>query len=434
MKEDNQVLLVSESSHDMQEIVASLKPKRLPLQSTYNAEAGKQVFERDKPAVLLLNLRTLESAESYCEGLSRDPILNQVIVLCTMQEAQQAAGLTTKGLINDYFIFKPINDPHYLGVCVQHALDRVEICKELSESQANLKAAEDVLKALRSKAEPKTEPTQSPEEPPQKTEEKPEQETTQTEKPLILIIGNDSEKLESLEKHLDNDFVVLRTTSRIKTVVELHNRLPDLILMELALSGIDGIDLAQQLKQNERYKQVPILLIFEGVHKQNMETALRSGVDDLIIKPIKPKELHDKIRAQLERYQKLKRRKSERYTVRWQLNYHRLRPNEVLTPSKGVQTFIVNISDGGAAILPVTEVLTEEICVFAIHAPGHDQPFLAIGELVWVKSVKETKIAGARWLFWKSAQEKELVMEAARSANPPSNFQFPQQGESPLRV
>ena len=148
-----------------------------------------------------------------------------------------------------------------------------------------------------------------------------------------------------------------------------------------------------------------------------METVLRSGVDDLIIKPIKPKELHDKIRAQLERYQKLKRRKSERYTVQWQLNYHRLRLNEILTPSKGVQTFIVNISDGGAAILPVTE----EICVFAIHAPGYDQPFLAIGELVWVKSVKETKTAGARWLFWKSAQEKELVMEAACSANPPQD-------------
>ena len=145
-----------------------------------------------------------------------------------------------------------------------------------------------------------------------------------------------------------------------------------------------------------------------------METVLRSGVDGLIIKPIKPKELHDKIRAQLERYQKLKRRKSERYTVQWQLNYHRLRPNEVLTSSKGVQTFI---SDGGAAILPVTE----EICVFAIHTPGHDKPFLAIGELVLVKSVKETKIAGARWLSWKSAQEKELVMEAARSADPPQD-------------
>lgn len=38
--------------------------------------------------------------------------------------------------------------------------------------------------------------------------------------------------------------MVLRTTSRIKTVVELHNKLPDLILMELVLSGIDGIDLA----------------------------------------------------------------------------------------------------------------------------------------------------------------------------------------------
>ena len=116
MKEDNQVLLVSESSHDMQEIVTFLKPKRFFLQSTYNAELGKQIFERDNSAVLLLNFRTLESAESYCEGLSRDPMLNRVIVLCTMQEAQQAAGFTTKGLIDDYFIFKPINDSHYLLV------------------------------------------------------------------------------------------------------------------------------------------------------------------------------------------------------------------------------------------------------------------------------------------------------------------------------
>jgi CheY-like chemotaxis protein len=63
----------------------------------------------------------------------------------------EAVRLVTEHQIDDYFIFKPIYDPQRLYLCVQHALERSAARKELSGTQINLKAAEDLLREILTK-------------------------------------------------------------------------------------------------------------------------------------------------------------------------------------------------------------------------------------------------------------------------------------------
>ena len=232
----------------------------------------------------------------------------------------------------------------------------------------------------------------------------------------ILIVEPDSETLDSLARYF-KEYEIQRATNRMVAIAELNRQLPDLILMNLDLleSEIDGGDLAQRLKDNKKYKQIPIILMSEDTDEGVIESLLqRSGADDFISTPVDAAHLLSKVQHQLDEYRKIKQRSAERHVVRWRTDYHPLRANEVLKP-QGHQVLTINISEGGHAFLPSATVNAGDICVFAVYVSGQHRPFLIIGKVAWVKPVKERHVAGVMWLFWESDDEKKLAVETASS-------------------
>ena len=153
MKEASRILLVSDESHNLDEVVSYLKSWGVSLKSPANLETGRRVFKENKPHLLLLSFRTLELAKSYYLSLLGDKelheiVLHQTILLCPPEEAKKAATLAIESQIDDYFIFDPISDPHRLRLCVHHALNRRVVRTELSESQANLKTVLDFIRKM----------------------------------------------------------------------------------------------------------------------------------------------------------------------------------------------------------------------------------------------------------------------------------------------
>lgn len=78
--------------------------------------------------------------------------------------------------------------------------------------------------------------------------------------------------------------------------VEIH--LPDLILLDVMMPGIDGYEVIRRLRQNHRFCHIPILLI-TAQRKFNQANDRETGADDFIRKPIDLDELLDKIRTLL---------------------------------------------------------------------------------------------------------------------------------------
>jgi len=77
--------------------------------------------------------------------------------------------------------------------------------------------------------------------------------------------------------------------------------LPDLVLLDWMLPGISGVELARRLKQDELYKDLPIILLTARGEEEDKVKGLEIGADDYMTKPFSPKELIARIKAVLRR-------------------------------------------------------------------------------------------------------------------------------------
>lgn len=80
-----------------------------------------------------------------------------------------------------------------------------------------------------------------------------------------------------------------------------RNQTPDLILLDLMLPGIDGLEVCRQIKADQTLRPVPIIMLTAKGEESDIVTGLELGADDYVTKPFSPKVLVARIRAVLRR-------------------------------------------------------------------------------------------------------------------------------------
>lgn len=114
----------------------------------------------------------------------------------------------------------------------------------------------------------------------------------------ILIADDDAGILEALSMILTDAGYVAKTTVSGEGLLELEE-LPDLILLDLWMSGTDGRDVCHLLKQQPRTRHIPIIII--SAHQRTRLIAAEIGADDYLQKPFEMSLLLHKIRLYLNR-------------------------------------------------------------------------------------------------------------------------------------
>lgn len=94
---------------------------------------------------------------------------------------------------------------------------------------------------------------------------------------------------------------VLRADDAEQARILIDAELPDLILLDWMLPGLSGLQMARQLRSDERTKEVPIIMLTAKGEETDKVEGLESGADDYITKPFSPKELMARIKAVLRR-------------------------------------------------------------------------------------------------------------------------------------
>jgi two-component system phosphate regulon response regulator PhoB len=94
---------------------------------------------------------------------------------------------------------------------------------------------------------------------------------------------------------------VLRAYDAEQADTLIRAELPDLILLDWMLPGISGLAFARRLRNEERTRQVPVIMLTAKGAEQDKLDGLEAGADDYITKPFSPKELMARIKAVLRR-------------------------------------------------------------------------------------------------------------------------------------
>jgi len=124
-------------------------------------------------------------------------------------------------------------------------------------------------------------------------------------KPKIYVIEDDEDINELLIYNLSKEnFEVKSFLNSLDALESLKHEKPDLILLDIMLPDIDGIEVCKRLRASEEFKDVPIIMLTAKSTEIDKVVGLELGADDYITKPFSFKELVARIRAILRRYQK----------------------------------------------------------------------------------------------------------------------------------
>jgi two-component system alkaline phosphatase synthesis response regulator PhoP len=119
----------------------------------------------------------------------------------------------------------------------------------------------------------------------------------------ILIIEDDDHIIELLKFNVQNNgYDVICAMDGNDGLSKAINELPDLILLDLMLPGIDGIDICNRLKNKDRTKDIPIIMLTAKGHETDKILGLEIGADDYITKPFSVRELMTRIKVVFRRY------------------------------------------------------------------------------------------------------------------------------------
>ena len=127
--------------------------------------------------------------------------------------------------------------------------------------------------------------------------------------PRILIIDDDADIVESMKIVLESEkFVIDVAATGKEGLKKAKLKKPDLIILDVMMeTGDKGFDVARELKKDEDYKGIPILMVTALKEKRGLDFKNEAGdevwlpVDDYCDKPLKPEVLIEKVKALLKK-------------------------------------------------------------------------------------------------------------------------------------
>jgi two-component system cell cycle response regulator DivK len=122
--------------------------------------------------------------------------------------------------------------------------------------------------------------------------------------PLILVVDDYEDAREMYAEYLRFcGFRVAEARNGNEALEQAFALMPDLILMDLSLPGMDGWEATRQLKADERTRQIPVVALTGHALAGASEGARRAGCDSFVTKPCLPDDLVVEVRRMLEQSQ-----------------------------------------------------------------------------------------------------------------------------------
>jgi CheY-like chemotaxis protein len=123
---------------------------------------------------------------------------------------------------------------------------------------------------------------------------------SRTEQPLVLVVDDFRDGREMYAEYLSQDgFAVAEAADGEEAVAKARALLPDVVLMDLSLPGMDGWEATRVLKADPRTRHIRIVALTAHALASYAESARAAGCDGVVTKPCLPPDLAAEVRRQL---------------------------------------------------------------------------------------------------------------------------------------
>jgi DNA-binding response OmpR family regulator len=121
-------------------------------------------------------------------------------------------------------------------------------------------------------------------------------------RPLVLVAEDDEDILALVVFDLEDEGYEVVTTRNGEDAVALAlERHPDLILLDVAMPGLDGYEVTRRLRADESTRGTPVVLLTARAQVKDVIEGFEAGANDYVTKPFRPDELRTRLHAALGR-------------------------------------------------------------------------------------------------------------------------------------
>ncbi|GAO28063.1 hybrid sensor histidine kinase/response regulator transcription factor [Geofilum rubicundum] len=132
------------------------------------------------------------------------------------------------------------------------------------------------------------------------------------DKARVLIVEDHAEVRVYLQNCLKKDYLVIQAESAYKGISEALVHIPDLIISDVMMPGMDGVEYCKTIKTNDKTSHIPLILLTAKAAVSDRIMGLENGADDYLTKPFNPKELLIRVKNLIESRRLLR----EKFNVR----------------------------------------------------------------------------------------------------------------------
>lgn len=114
-------------------------------------------------------------------------------------------------------------------------------------------------------------------------------------KKCILAVDDTAVILTRILEILGNDYEVVTANSGARAMKFLKERRPDLILLDIKMSPMDGIQTLQEIRSNRELEDIPVIMLTGVEDKETVMESAKLGIRDYILKPFSSGELEKRV-------------------------------------------------------------------------------------------------------------------------------------------